>query len=44
MSRVFSPSSKRVTASSRIRSRMSLPASVKPPPCAYLTPQAYRMG
>lgn len=42
MSRFFSPCAKRSTASSRIRSRASLPASVSPPPCAYLTPHSYR--
>lgn len=29
---------KRSTARNRIRSRVALPASVNPPPCAYLTP------
>lgn len=44
ISRFFSPPSKRSTACSRIRSRAALPASVKPPPCAYLTVQGYRNG
>lgn len=35
--RFFSLPSKRSTASSRIRSRTALSASVSPPPCAYLT-------
>lgn len=33
----LSPASNRVTASRRTRSRAALSASVKPPPCAYLT-------
>ncbi|MFB7555052.1 hypothetical protein ACFC0L_04305 [Streptomyces brevispora] len=41
---VFAPSSKRPTASSRIRSLAALLASVKPPPCAHLTPHSSRPG
>ncbi len=40
----FSPPSKRSTACSRTRSLAALPASVNPPPCAYLTLQGYRSG
>jgi hypothetical protein len=38
ISRFFSPASKPATAWSRTRSRPALSASVKPPPCGYLTP------
>ncbi|MFI6287350.1 hypothetical protein ACIBCM_21810 [Streptomyces sp. NPDC051018] len=40
----FCPPSKRSTARSRTRSLAARPASVNPPPCAYLTVQGYRSG